>query len=80
MEKKYRDLFSAFVFITFCLYGLHTVGLDIFSDFVRGENDVGILSVAMSFFVVLGFALLVSLISRKLLAKTAEEADANARY
>ena len=80
MEKKYRDLFSAFVFITFCLYGWHTVAVDVFNDYIRGENEVGIVSVGMSFSVVLGFALLVSFISRNLLAKTAGEADANAGY
>jgi len=79
-QKTLRGLFSAFVFITFCLFGWHTVAVDVFSDYIRGESDVGVAGVGLSFFGVLGFALLVAFISTRLLARSDEEADASAGY
>jgi len=79
-QKTLRGLFGALVFFTFCLFGWHTVAVDVFNDYIRGESEVGILGVGMSFGGVLGFALIVSFISTRLLARSDEEADAGAGY
>jgi len=79
-QKTIRGLFSAFVFITFCMFGWFTFAIDVFDDYVRGESEVGVFGVGMSFFGVLGFAFLVAFISTRLLARSDEEADASAGY